>query len=72
MTGTITERGNGLPGVGDLCNDRDGTTYRIVDYGRPGGHIETHGPGLGNTIRVIVQTSDVEFESDHIVSLETS
>ena len=81
INGTVRERGNGFPCIGELVDDRDtGTVYEIVGYGRPGGAIEvdeSH-PGRDHTMAVrIVEQPDIDFydedysESDHEVEVES-
>ena len=60
ITARIHENGNGLPSVGELCYDSSSNTvYRVVDLC---GNIETHSPGVGNSI--IVELEEVGDPSD--------
>lgn len=55
---TIHERGNGLPGAGDLVYDLQGNTvFRIVTPDRSI-RITTNGSGQGNSIEVDLEVSD--------------
>ena len=55
ISATITEKGNGLPSLGELCYDSNSdTVYRIVDWDGSSS-ISTNGPGMGNSVDVIVE-----------------
>ena len=79
LNGTVRERGNGFPTIGELVDDRDsGTVYEIVGFGRPGGAIITNdsNPGADHTMAVrVVERDDIDFfaedysESDHDFTL---
>lgn len=51
-TATITENGNGLPSIGELCYDSStDTVYRITGWDGSD-LISTHAPGRGNSVQV--------------------
>lgn len=55
ITARITENGNGLPSIGELCYDSStDSVYRITGWDGSD-RISTHGPGVGNSV-------DVELE----------
>lgn len=55
FTATITENGNGLPNIGELCYDANSdTVYRIIDWDGSD-RISTNGPGRGNSVDVILE-----------------
>ena len=78
---TITENGNGLPNIGEICCDSStDTVYTIIGYDGSG-QISTNGPGRGNSIDVILEergsasdTTDDEWDdiesSNYGVSVE--
>lgn len=67
---TITENGNGLPSIGELCYDPlTDTVYRIVAWDG-GDRISTHAPGMGNSVNVLLEdagcaadTSEEDWEA---------
>jgi len=55
MNATITENGNGLPNLGELCYDAStDTVYKIVGWDGSD-RISTNGPGCGNSVNVILE-----------------
>lgn len=55
ITARITENGNGLPSIGELCYDSStDTVYRIIAWDGSD-RISTHGPGAGNSIDVVLE-----------------
>jgi hypothetical protein len=81
---TISENGNGLPNIGELCYDADtDTVYKVAGwYGSLSGNIRTNGPGCGNSIDALLvergsssDTTEEEWEaiesSNYGVSVET-
>ncbi len=52
---TITEKGNGLPAIGDLCYDPDTDTVYTVVAWDGSDRISTHGGGRGNSVNVILE-----------------
>lgn len=55
LKATITENGNGLPRVGELCYDAStDTVYTIVGWDGSD-RISTHGPGVGNSVDVLLE-----------------
>lgn len=67
---TITEQGNGLPSIGELCYDLDtDTVYKIAGWDGSD-HISTNGPGQGNSVNVLLEergsasdTTEEEWEA---------
>ena len=67
---TITENGNGLPSIGEICYDANtDTVYTIVGWDGSD-RISTNGPGCGNSVNVLLEeggsasdTTDAEWES---------
>jgi hypothetical protein len=54
---TITENGNGLPSIGEICYDAStDTVYTIIGWDGSG-RISTHGPGCGNSVNVLLEES---------------
>ena len=52
---TITENGNGLPSIGEICYDANtDTVYKIVAWDESDS-ISTNGPGAGNSVDVILE-----------------
>ncbi len=52
---TISENGNGLPSIGDICYDSStDTVYTIIGWDGSD-RISTHGPGAGNSVDVILE-----------------
>lgn len=52
---TITENGNGLPGIGALCYDSStDTVYRVAGWDGSD-RISTNGPGCGNSVNVLLE-----------------
>jgi hypothetical protein len=52
---TITENGNGLPNIGELCYDSNSDiVYKIVGWDGSD-RISTNGPGCGNSINVLLE-----------------
>lgn len=78
---TITENGNGLPSIGELCYDSaTDTVYEVAAYA-DGGNISTNAPGCGNSMAVLLEeqgsasdTTDEEWDaissSNYGVSIE--
>jgi len=70
ITATITENGNGLPHIGEICYDSDtDTVYTVVGWDGSD-RISTNGPGCGNSINVLLEargsasdTTKEEWES---------
>ena len=70
ITATITENGNGLPNIGEICYDPNtDTVYTVVGWDGSD-RISTHGPGCGNSIDVLLEargsasdTTEEEWES---------
>ena len=67
---TITEQGNGLPSIGELCYDPETDTVYQITAWDGGGSINTHGGGCGNSIDVVLKawgnacdTSEDEWEA---------
>lgn len=66
----ITENGNGLPSIGELCYDSNtDTVYQIVAWDGSD-RISTNGPGRGNSVNVILEerggasdTTEEEWET---------
>lgn len=54
-TAKISERGNGLPGVGDYVPGNDGELYIVESIDSP---IHTGGPGSGNYVYATVSLAD--------------
>ena len=55
ITATITENGNGLPSIGEICYDANtDTVYKIVAWDESD-LISTNGPGRGNSVNVILE-----------------
>ena len=52
---TITEKGNGLPGIGDICYHPDTDTVYTVVAWDGSSRINTHGAGRGNSVDVILE-----------------
>ena len=67
---TITENGNGLPSIGEICYDANtDTVYRIIGWDGSD-RISTNGPGCGNSVNVLLEergsasdTTDEEWET---------
>lgn len=54
-TARIHENGNGLPNIGELCYDPStDSVYRIIAWDGSD-RISTHGPGVGNSVDVVVE-----------------
>jgi hypothetical protein len=52
---TITENGNGLPGIGSICYDPNtDTVYKVVAWDGSD-RISTHSGGRGNSVDVILE-----------------
>jgi hypothetical protein len=52
---TITENGNGLPGIGEICYDPNtDTVFTIVGWDGSD-LISTNGPGCGNSVQVLLE-----------------
>lgn len=78
---TITECGNGLPNLGELCYDSStDTVYKIIGWDGSD-RISTNGPGCGNSVNVLLkergsasETTNDEWEaiksSNYQVSVE--
>lgn len=67
---TITEKGNGLPGIGELCYDPNTDTVYTVTAWDGSDRISTNGPGCGNSVNVILEergcasdTTEEEWET---------
>jgi hypothetical protein len=55
ITATITENGNGLPSIGEICYDPNtDTVYTIVAWDGSD-RISTHSPGCGNSVNVLLK-----------------
>ncbi len=52
---TITENGNGLPSIGELCYDPSTDTVYAVIAWDGGDRISTNGPGRGNSVNVMLE-----------------
>lgn len=72
---TITENGNGLPSIGEICYDATtDTVYFIAAWdGSDRIHIHVHGHGRGYSVNVLLEkrgsasdTTDAEWESDKL------
>jgi hypothetical protein len=65
---TISENGDGLPNIGELCYDSaHDTVYKIVGWdGSFCGSFRTNGPGCGNSVDVVLieigEASDMDEE----------
>ena len=67
---TITENGNGIPSIGEICYDPNtDTVYTITGWGGSD-RISTNGPGRGNSVNVLLEergcasdTTDEEWET---------
>jgi hypothetical protein len=52
---TISENGNGLPSIGEICYDAStDTVYKIIGWDGSD-RISTNGPGRGNSVDVILE-----------------
>jgi len=55
ITATITENGNGLPGIGELVYDvLTDAVYEVIDWDGSD-RISTNGPGRGNSVDVVLE-----------------
>lgn len=52
---TITEKGNGLPGIGSLCYDPSTDTVYTIAGWDGSNRISTNGPGHGNSVSVLLE-----------------
>jgi len=54
-TATITENGNGLPNIGELCYDPNTDTVYTITGWDGSDRISTNGPGRGNSVEAVVE-----------------
>jgi len=67
---TITEAGNGLPEIGEICYDRITDTVYFIRGWDGSDRIHVHGHGRGNSVNVLLEirgsasdTTEAEWES---------
>ena len=70
ITATITENGNGLPSIGEICYDSSTDTVYTITAWDDSDRISTNGPGKGNSVDVILEergdasdTTEEEWET---------
>ena len=70
LAATITENGNGLPSIGEICYDPSTDTVYTITGWDGSDRISTNGPGCGNSLNVLLEergsasdTTDEEWET---------